>query len=153
MKPLGRLLKGLACFAGGTILGDGRVALILDVVGLALQAGVVEKIRDRGLGAEPVERPTALRVDEQALLLFELGPGERMAMPLEAVARLERLPQGDIVRNAGGEVARYNGEILPILRTGEYVAGERPAVVPDAGVFDVVVVNRSEEHTSELQSH
>ena len=24
VKPLGRLLKGLACFAGGTILGDGR---------------------------------------------------------------------------------------------------------------------------------
>ena len=88
--------------------------------GLAVR--VLER-RDRGLGAEPVERPTALRVDEQALLLFELGPGERMAMPLEAVARLERLPQGDIVRNAGGEVARYNGEILPILRTGEYGDG------------------------------
>jgi two-component system, chemotaxis family, sensor kinase CheA len=37
IKPLGALLKGLAGFAGATVTGDGRVALILDVESL-LQA-------------------------------------------------------------------------------------------------------------------
>src|SRR3546814_6108788 len=31
VKPLGNHLKGLSTFAGATILGDGSVALILDV--------------------------------------------------------------------------------------------------------------------------
>lgn len=34
VKPLGRTLRGLACISGSSILGDGRVALILDVPGL-----------------------------------------------------------------------------------------------------------------------
>ena len=38
VKPLDRRLKRLAAFSGATILGDGRVALILDVIGLAEQA-------------------------------------------------------------------------------------------------------------------
>ena len=39
VKPLGRQLKGVSAFAGATIMGDGKVALILDPVGLA-QRGV-----------------------------------------------------------------------------------------------------------------
>ena len=140
VKPLGRLLKSVPCFAGGTILGDGRVALILDVVGLALYSGVVEKIRDRGLGEEPVV-PRVAAEDEQSLLLFELGVGERMAIPLELIARLERLPQEAIVQSGGGEVARYHGEILPIIRATQHVAGERPSSPPADGICDVVVLN------------
>ena len=140
VKPLGRLLKGVPCFAGGTILGDGRVSLILDVVGLALHSGIVEKIRDRGLGEEPAAAPVAAS-NEQSLLLFDLGAGERMAIPLELIARLERLPQEDIVVSGGGEVARYHGEILPIVRANDFVAGERLPAVAQHGIYDVVVLN------------
>ena len=38
VKPLGRHLKGLHDYAGATILEDGRVAVILDVAGLAARA-------------------------------------------------------------------------------------------------------------------
>src|SRR5262249_7803243 len=37
VRPLARQLKGIACLAGATIMGDGRIALILDVFGLAFQ--------------------------------------------------------------------------------------------------------------------
>ena len=33
VKPLGKQLKGITTFAGATIMGDGQVALILDVLG------------------------------------------------------------------------------------------------------------------------
>jgi two-component system chemotaxis sensor kinase CheA len=39
VRPLGRQLKGISSFAGTTIIGDGRTALILDVRGLAQAAG------------------------------------------------------------------------------------------------------------------
>src|SRR5213079_1759981 len=34
IKPLGKVFQGIAGIAGSTILGDGRVALIIDVPGL-----------------------------------------------------------------------------------------------------------------------
>ena len=49
MKPLGKQLKGISSFAGATIMGDGRVALILDVLGLAQRAKVVTEARDRAM--------------------------------------------------------------------------------------------------------
>ena len=41
VKPLGKHLQGLSLFAGATILGDGQVALILDVVVLAVLAAAL----------------------------------------------------------------------------------------------------------------
>ncbi|MCB0334217.1 MAG: chemotaxis protein CheA, partial [Bdellovibrionales bacterium] len=38
VKPLGRQLKNIEVFAGATILGDGKVALILDILGLGKKA-------------------------------------------------------------------------------------------------------------------
>ncbi len=61
VKPLGKQLKGVASFAGATIMGDGRVALILDVLGLAQRANVVTEVRDRTLSKRrprPTKRPT-----------------------------------------------------------------------------------------------
>ena len=46
VKPLGAPLKGITAFAGATIMGDGKVALILDVLGIAQRANVVADSRD-----------------------------------------------------------------------------------------------------------
>jgi two-component system, chemotaxis family, sensor kinase CheA len=45
VKPLGKQLKGIRTFAGSTIMGDGRVALILDVLGIAQASNVVNEVR------------------------------------------------------------------------------------------------------------
>ena len=42
IKPLGRLLRGMRGTAGSTVLGDGRVALILDVPDLLRQAAELQ---------------------------------------------------------------------------------------------------------------
>lgn len=49
VKPLGKQLKGISVFAGITIMGDGKVALILDILGIAQQGQVVSEVRDRAL--------------------------------------------------------------------------------------------------------
>jgi two-component system chemotaxis sensor kinase CheA len=43
VKPLSKQLRGLNVFAGATIMGDGKVALILDVVGLILGVHKLDK--------------------------------------------------------------------------------------------------------------
>jgi two-component system chemotaxis sensor kinase CheA len=112
VKPLRKQLKGVAAFSGATIMGDGRVALILDVLGLAQRAGVVSGHRERALTETPAVEE---KRDREAILLVAAGGG-RMAIPLAAVDRLEEFPRSAVERADGRNVVQYRGEILPLVR-------------------------------------
>ena len=74
VKPLGRQLKGVAIFAGATIMGDGCVALILDVSGIAKQAGVISTMRGQTLLAGGATSGDAEQdANVRTLLLFRVG--------------------------------------------------------------------------------
>jgi two-component system chemotaxis sensor kinase CheA len=112
VKPLRKQLKGIAEFAGATIMGDGRVALILDVLGLAQRAGVVSGVRERALAEKAAAAEQA--GDCQTVLLFAAGGG-RMAIPLDQVARLEEFPRSVVERVGSRDVVQYRGAILPLV--------------------------------------
>jgi two-component system chemotaxis sensor kinase CheA len=128
VKPLGSHLKDTTIFAGATIMGDGRVSLILDVLGIAQRARVVSGARDRSAAVDDHE---VLEVDDgrRTLLLVGLGHsggGEmrRAAIALSEVSRLEEFP-ADAVEWAGSqEVVQYRGEILPLVRLGQAIGME-----------------------------
>ncbi|HLJ96561.1 MAG TPA: chemotaxis protein CheA [Gemmataceae bacterium] len=122
VKPLGTHLKGIPLFAGATIMGDGRVALILDVLGIAQQAGVVSEVRDRNL-TELAMHAEERRDSKQSLLLMGLGKDRRLAVPLASVARLEEIPAALVERADSQEVVQYRGEILPLLRLTDLLGG------------------------------
>jgi two-component system chemotaxis sensor kinase CheA len=115
VKPLQKQLKGIAAFAGATIMGDGKVALILDVLGLAQRSGVVSGVRERAL-TEKAAASTEKAADRQTVLLFAAPGGGRMAVPLALVARLEEFPRSAIEKAGGTEVVQYRGAILPLIR-------------------------------------
>ncbi|MDB4987883.1 MAG: cheA [Myxococcaceae bacterium] len=119
VKPLGRELRGLPCFAGATIMGDGRVALILDVAGLALRAGV--KVAGRKLaGPQSARSDQAPKAhNEQQILLFRSGQNATWALALDAVSRLEEFPRSRVELVGGVEVVQYRGEILPLVHLSE----------------------------------
>lgn len=121
VKPLGKQLKGIACFAGATIMGDGRVALILDVLGLAQHANIVSEVRDRP--AQEKARTDQPGGDRQTLLLFDAGASSRMAIPLSMVARLEEFPRRSVERSGEQEVIQYRGQIIPLIRVADHIAG------------------------------
>ncbi|MBI5801862.1 MAG: chemotaxis protein CheW [Verrucomicrobia bacterium] len=144
VKPVGALLKGIPAFAGATILGDGSVALILDIAGLALMSGVVAKLRERQT-TEETPAPPVVNPDEKSLLLFHMGGAEHMAIPLEFVTRLEKFPRTRIERSGGREVVQYDGGIMPLVRVADFVEG-CSVTVDSAETLDVVV------HHSKQQS-
>lgn len=113
VKPLGKQLKGLNCYAGATIMGDGRVALILDVLGIAQLAGLMTQARDQAVGE--VERVAIEGKEQQTFLLFRAGSFQRLGVPLALVARLEEFPQSKIERAGGRMVVQYRGRILPLV--------------------------------------
>lgn len=137
VKPVGALLKGIPAFAGATILGDGSVALILDVAGLAVMSGVAAKLRERQ-PVEDVPVPRVANPDEKSLLLFHMGGVEHMAIPLDLVTRLEKFPRTRIERTGGREVVQYDGGIMPLVRVADFVEG-CPALVESGETLDVVV--------------
>jgi two-component system chemotaxis sensor kinase CheA len=114
VKPLQKQLKGVDVFAGATIMGDGRVALILDVLSLARAANVVSGVRDRA-AVEKVTSAVARSAERQSVLLFALRDGSRMAMPLAQVARLEEFPAAALERAGPRYVVQYRGEILSLV--------------------------------------
>ncbi|MCE5266914.1 MAG: chemotaxis protein CheW [Planctomycetaceae bacterium] len=112
VKPLGKNMKDCRCFAGATILGDGQVALILDVAGLAAQASLA--IREEKDRSESVETMAA-SADSQAMLLFTNASTEQFAVPMGLISRLERI-RGDQIDSVGGqEVLQYRGASLTLL--------------------------------------
>ncbi|MFN7926250.1 MAG: chemotaxis protein CheA [Bryobacteraceae bacterium] len=118
VKPLAQQLKGLQVFAGATIMGDGRVALILDVLGIAQRANVVSEIRDRSM-AEKAAASGENREALQTLLLCNLRGQGRMAIPLSSVARLEEFSR-TMVESAGGrDVVQYRSRIMPLIRLSD----------------------------------
>ena len=114
VKPLQKQLKGVSAFAGAAIMGDGRIALILDVLGLAKQAGVISAAKGRGM-ADKEPAPQQAQQQSDSLLLFTPSAGGQMAIPLSLVARLEEIPRVALERVGAGLVVQYRGEILPLL--------------------------------------
>lgn len=120
VKPLGKQLKGITTFAGATIMGDGKVALILDVLGIAQRANVVSEVRDRAL-TDKVKATQEQSLDRQTLLLLGIGENGRMAIPLSMVARLEEFPSSMVEKAGDQEVVQYRGQILPLIRLSEVI--------------------------------
>lgn len=137
VKPLGQQLKGITAYSGATIMGDGRVALILDILGLAQRAQVISA-RDSALMEKEKDGATgkdAATTGHQALLVVQCGDHSRMAIPLSLVARLEEFPASAIEMAGSQEVMQYRGQIMPLLRLSSVVGGTATPA-PSAGIED-----------------
>ncbi len=133
VKPLGKLLKGLTSFAGATIMGDGRVALILDVMGLAQRSRVVNQSRDRSAKGSSTATEAAT-THKRRLLLFRVGNDLRMAAPLEDAARLEEFAADQVEVSGSTRVVQYRGDILPLVSLAELFGRPVEGAMQDATV-------------------
>ena len=113
VKPLGRHLKGLPEYAGATILGDGRVALILDTAELAARNGMGTQPSAARNAAGP-DGPSA-EEELQSLLLFHNAPEETCAIPIEQVSRVERIAAAQVESIGGRRAMQYRGASLPLV--------------------------------------
>ncbi len=140
VKPLGRDLKKCKGYAGATIMGDGRVALILDVSNIAQMAGLTS-IEGSARAAEIAQaEQDAVRAgqDKQALLIFRSAEDEQFAAPLNLVERIEKIKSTDIENLGGKRVIKYRGGSLPLFSIDE-VAMVNP--LADSENMLVVVFN------------
>lgn len=144
VKPLGRDLKQCKGYAGATIMGDGRVALILDVANLAQMAGLTSlegSDRASELAAES-RRAILEQKDRQSLLVFRSAEDEQFAAPLNMVERIEKIKATDIETVGGKRVIRYRGGSLPLFSVDEVAMVQPLADVEDLLVIVFIVAGR-----------
>ena len=137
VKPLSKQLKGVSVYSGATIMGDGKVALILDVIGLAHSAHVISKEKDRAMGENGSRNREGL-CSTQTLLILGTGESQRLALPISQVARLEKISVRQVETADHQHVVQYRGEIMPLIYLAEFFQLERAPLGEDE-LLNVVV--------------
>ena len=152
VKPLSKHLKTISVYAGATIMGDGKVALILDVLGLAQCSKILVEGRER-LQEDDGEATSEAASGRQKLVLFTGPAGARMAVPLQLLARLENIPGAEVERSGNQWVTQYRGQILPLIRVSHALEerrhlppGEDLLPLPTTAMLQVLVLE-SEQHS------
>ncbi len=135
VKPLGRHMKQCTCLAGATVLGDGKVAMILDVTGISQHCGLKapdDKQTDAAEAATDAD-------DACTALMFRNHETEHFAVPTALISRIENIKAEQIDSVGGREILQYRGRSLPLLRLDQHIKA-RPSEVQGAchvAVFNV----------------
>ena len=115
VKPLSSVLREIGLFSGATVLGNGTLALILDIGATAARAGV--KPTEQETEVELVEVKTE-EAEDVSFMVFEERVKERTAVPLNVVERIESVPLTQIEYAGGRTLLQYRGELLPLRDDG-----------------------------------
>ncbi|MEM9586624.1 MAG: chemotaxis protein CheW [Planctomycetota bacterium] len=121
VKPLGRHLSSLPLLAGSTILGDGRVAMILDAAGIANQTEMSTDGESRA-DVEISESTEAEQGDMQRLVLLSVSDSDHFAVSMDVVSRIERVKADAIDWVGERRALQYRGGTLPLLGLEEAIS-------------------------------
>ncbi len=138
VKPLGSLVKQIQAFAGATILGDGSVALILDVVGLAVLGGIKDTTARLASEAHSVSEDQIDEGSKSAFVILRVGENRTVAIPVEQIARLEEIEASDVEKSGEIDVVQYRGSLMRLVRLHEVLGILGHATTPDQSLKVVV---------------
>ena len=143
VRPLSRQIKHVEAFAGATITGDGKVALILDVSGLAQRA--THQKANAGVGRMSDAESRLKPSQTTRLLICQVGDDRRLALPMTDVARLEEFATSQVERAGSAEVVQYRGDLLRLLHVGPLLGMPGGGRGEDAETYSVVVHRHDDE--------
>ncbi|GAB5375503.1 MAG: hypothetical protein AcusKO_19650 [Acuticoccus sp.] len=132
VKPMPQVLRNLEVFSGSTILGDGRVIMIIDPNGMRSAAS---PSADSSMQAGKVKgevEPEVVR-DTQLLLMFRANGPNRKALPISLITRLEEIRVTEADQSNGQWHIKYNDELIPLVWFGDppdpSEVGKKPLLV------------------------
>lgn len=137
VKPVNKLFKSLELYSGATILGDGTVALILDILGLS-RKGQIELSTSK-----PKEESYDQQLlEEKDFLLFKVDSEAVNAIALPYVDRLEKFKSSELEMSDGEYVVRYGGQVLPLIFVRE-ILFKQDIIINKEDIFDTIVIKKA----------
>ena len=114
VKPLCKKLKNLSLFAGATIMGDGRVSLIIDALGFfnTVDRGHGQKADSLSDDFQELRNGSS---DDQEILLCSLGDERSYAIPLVLVNRLEEFHSSQVEWTGDQALMKYGDSSMPLI--------------------------------------
>jgi two-component system chemotaxis sensor kinase CheA len=122
VKPMHSALKSLSIYSGATIMGDGKVALILDTDGIATHAGIMENGRIAASAIERREKQSSKDEEAQTVLLFQYGEKEQFALALPLIKRIEKVSLDQVEKIGDREFITIDGTPTRVLRLDQVLS-------------------------------
>lgn len=158
VKPLHEQMKSARVFSGTTVLGDGKIALILDIAALAELGSI---------SAGRIEQPEIAKKiktdDKQYVVLFNIGGTELFVIPLFIIAHIQLIKAEEIIVGGGKEFLQLKSEAVPLIRInnvvdaieGEYsedqyviiIKGKNPIGIVASQIEDTAFIESSLDNT------
>ncbi len=114
VQSLHPALQHISIYSGATILGDGKVALILDTDGIANHANINFKLHQ--ISASEKSEKSELITKDESILLFKNGLFEQFAVPVTLIKRIEQINWKDIDLVGEKEFVTVNEKAYRIIR-------------------------------------
>jgi len=134
VKSLGKLFNNCKCYAGATILGNGNVALILDVAGIARYTNIEilkETTEEKNVSNKKIEQLL------QPFLLFKNNEDEEFAIALNKVSRIEKVEASRIEKIKNEYFMQYREGILSLISL-EQAVDIKPKIKKDQ--YEIIVL-------------
>ncbi|MBP7562966.1 MAG: chemotaxis protein CheW [Candidatus Cloacimonetes bacterium] len=128
VKTIPRFFKNSMCYAGTTIMGDGSVALILDIGGVANKGRLnFTGMKEQQQILSEDELDKKMHDDMQNLLLFENAKNQFFALNLDLIKRIEKIKSADIDLVGDKEYIEHEGKSLHVIRLEHFLPIQTPS--------------------------
>ncbi len=144
VKPLHSAQSGIKIFLGSTIMGDGSVALILDIDGIAKHA--LSEIRY--IERDHADEECLIHSEStQKVLSFSAGSRDKFALALSFIRRIYTINSDDINELGGKEFVMIGNKSITLARLGKIfgyrekkIDGEQYLIMPRYGSYSCGIV-------------
>lgn len=120
VKPVPAALKACGCYSGVTVLGDGRIAMIIDPESLRLEANLCQ-VEEAAKPAEVHPADKSALSEQQSLLLFKASGGEILGVDLAMVSRVEEVALTCIQKIGSRHYFIFRDQPIRVIRPEHYL--------------------------------
>ena len=139
VKPLSKLLNAMDEYSGVTVLGNGDIALILDVEGIGRRSGV-----KASTSFNRIDEDTTNLTDYFDMLQFELDSDTKFGINLSDVDRLEEIKAEQVERSGEQLITKYRDGLLRLVDLNTTIGGGNDEKVKEKSESLLVIVVKYE---------
>lgn len=122
IKPLIKFLTKSTIYSGATIMGDGRIALTLDVLRLANLYNLMQNAdQSQNFMKQGNDANSSLKSELNEYLLIDMGMPGYYGIPLKLVNRLEEIDKSKVFYKGRTKAINYRQKVMPLLSNDDIV--------------------------------